>query len=94
MKLVFSERAWRHYLHWQAEDPKLLTRINGLLEECMRHPFTGTGKPEALKQNLSGWWSRRINSEHRLVYRVSGSGSGSGSGEPQALEVAQCRYHY
>lgn len=88
MKLTFSERAWRHYLWWQGEDPKVLARINALLEECKREPFRGTGKPEALKQNLKGWWSRRINSEHRLVYRVSGSG------DAQALEVAQCRYHY
>jgi toxin YoeB len=88
VKLVFSERAWQHYVWWQDEDPKMLPRINALIEECPRHPFTGTGKPEALKQNLKGWWSRRINSEHRLVYRVSGSG------EAQALEVAQCRYHY
>lgn len=88
MKLVFWPTAWEDYLHWQAADPKVLVRINALLEECRRHPFTGTGKPEALKQNLSGWWSRRITGEHRLVYRVSGSG------EAQALEVAQCRYHY
>ena len=88
MKLVFWPTAWEDYLYWQSEDPKLLARINSLLEECRRDPFRGTGKPEALKQNLSGWWSRRIPSEHRLVYRVSGSG------ESQALEVAQCRYHY
>ena len=88
MKLVFSERAWQHYLWWQSEDPKALARLNALLKECMRDPFRGTGKPEALKQNLSGWWSRRITSAHRLVYRASGSG------DAQSLEVAQCRYHY
>jgi toxin YoeB len=88
LKLVFSERAWAHYLYWQASDVKIVTRINGLLEECLRHPFTGTGKPEPLGGNLSGWWSRRINQEHRLVYRVAGKG------DAQALEVAQCRYHY
>lgn len=88
MKLVFWPTAWEDYLHWQAEDPKLLARINSLLEECRRHPFTGTGKPEALKGNLSGWWSRRIAGEHWLVYQVTGQG------EAQALEVAQCRYHY
>jgi toxin YoeB len=88
VKLVFSEPAWQQYLWWQAEGPKGLARLNALLAECKRDPFRGTGKPEALKQNLSGWWSRRITSEHRLVYRVSGSGAG------QALEVAQCRYHY
>ena len=63
-------------------------RINGLIEECRRHPFKGTGKPEPLSGNLSGWWSRRITSEHRLVYRISGKD------EAQALEIAQCRYHY
>jgi toxin YoeB len=88
VKLVFSERAWKQYLWWQSEDAKGLARVNALLEECRRDPFRGTGKPEALKQNLSGWWSRRITSEHRLVYRVSGSGAA------QALEVAQCRFHY
>ena len=88
MKLVFSERAWNHYLHWQAEDPKLLARLNDLIKDCRRGPLRGTGKPEPLGGNLSGWWSRRINSEHRLVYRVSGKG------DAQALEIAQCRYHY
>ncbi len=88
MKLVFWPTAWDDYLYWQAEDPKVLARVNMLLKECKRDPFRGTGKPEALKRDLSGWWSRRITSEHRLVYRVTGSG------EAQALEVAQCRYHY
>src|SRR5207237_3547132 len=68
VKLIFSERAWGEYLHWQAEDEKLLTRLNTLLKECMRDPFRGTGKPEPLGGNLSGWWSRRINQEHRLIY--------------------------
>ncbi len=88
MKLVFAERAWNHYLYWQTEDAKVVERINALIKECMRDPFRGTGKPEPLGQNMSGWWSRRIDREHRLVYRVSGSG------DAQALEVAQCRYHY
>ena len=88
MKLVFSSRAWSQYLLWQQEDWKTLARLNALLGECMRHPFRGTGKPEPLGGNLSGWWSRRIDREHRLVYRVTGKG------EAQALEVAQCRYHY
>lgn len=88
MKLVFWPTAWADYLHWQAEDAKTLDRLNGLIKECLRDPFRGTGKPEPLSGNLSGWWSRRINREHRLVYRVTGSG------EAQALEVAQCRYHY
>jgi toxin YoeB len=88
VKLVFSERAWQHYLWWQDEDAKTLARINVLIAECLRDPFRGTGRPEALKQNFSGWWSRRITGEHRLVYRVTGKG------DAQALEVAQCRYHY
>jgi toxin YoeB len=88
LKLVFSSHAWADYLHWQASDPTILTRLNTLIEECRRHPFAGTGKPEPLKGDLTGWWSRRITAEHRLVYRVSGSG------DDQALQVAQCRYHY
>lgn len=88
MKIVFASAAWEDYLHWQAEDAKLLVRVNVLIKECLRDPFRGTGKPEPLGGNLSGWWSRRINSEHRLVYRVTGKGEG------QALEVVACRYHY
>ncbi len=88
MKLIVSSQAWDEYLYWQSEDRKVLERINVLLKECMRDPFRGTGKPEPLSGNLSGWWSRRIKSEHRLVYRVSGKG------DAQALEVAQVRYHY
>ena len=88
MRLIFSGRGWDDYLLWADEGSKALARINGLLNECLRHPFQGTGKPEPLRGNLSGWWSRRINREHRLVYRVSGSG------ETQSLEIAQCRQHY
>ena len=88
MKLIFWPTAWEDYLHWQVQDTKLLEKLNGLIEECLRHPFKGTGKPEPLSGNLSGWWSRRIGWEQRLVYRVSGKG------DTQALEVAQCRYHY
>ena len=88
MKLVFSINAWEDYLHWQAAEPKILLRVNELIKQCQRTPFQGTGKPEALKGDLSGWWSRRITQEDRLVYRVSGKG-----GE-QALEIAQLRYHY
>jgi toxin YoeB len=88
VKLVFWPTAWEDYLYWQAEDRKSLERLDGLLKECARDPFRGTGKPEPLGGNLSGWWSRRITSEHRLVYRVTGKG------EAQALEIAQCRYHY
>ena len=88
MKVALWPTAWEDYRYWQDNDAKLLARINGLIEECRRHPFKGTGKPEPLGGNLAGWWSRRISQEHRLVYRVSGSGPA------QALEVAQCRYHY
>jgi len=86
--LIFSTRAWDEYLQYQNGDRRLLERVNALIQECMRHPFKGTGKPEPLKDNMRGWWSRRIDREHRLVYRVSGSG------DAQALEIAQCRYHY
>ncbi len=84
MRLVFSERAWEYYLYWQANDPKLLARLNGLIKECARTPFSGTGKPEPLRGQLSGWWARRLTQEHRLVYRPSDDG----------LLIAQCRYHY
>ena len=88
MKLVFWPTAWDDYLHWQAEDRKTLDRLNALIKECTRDPLRGTGKPEPLGGNLKGWWSRRIDREHRLVYRVSGSGAA------QSMEIAQCRYHY
>jgi toxin YoeB len=84
VKLVFSERAWEDYLYWQANDPKLLARLNGLIKECARTPFVGTGKPEPLRGSLSGWWSRRLTPEHRLVHKASNDG----------LLIAQCRYHY
>lgn len=84
MKLVFSETAWDDYLYWQAHDRKLLIRLNDLMKECTRTPFAGTGKPEPLRGPLSGWWSRRLTLEHRLVYRVV----------DDALHIAQCRYHY
>ena len=88
MILIFSTRGWSEYLEYQKDDQRLLERLNGLITECMRHPSKGTGKPEPLKDNMRGWWSRRIDREHRLVYRVSGSG------DAQALEIAQCRFHY
>ena len=84
MKLIFSEQAWEDYRYWQAHDRKLLGRINGLIKECARTPFAGTGKPEPLRGPLSGWWSRRTTLEHRLVYRPTDDG----------LLIAQCRYHY
>ena len=88
MRLSFSSRAWSEYLEWQGDDRRGLLRVNALLEECRRDPFRGTGKPEPLGGNLSGWWSRRITREHRLVYRVARGG------DKQVLQVAECRYHY
>ena len=84
MKLVFAEQAWEDYLHWQATDRKLLKRIHTLIKEASRTPFAGSGKPEALKHALSGYWSRRINDEHRMVYKANGD----------SLLIAQLRYHY
>ncbi|MGD0188523.1 MAG: Txe/YoeB family addiction module toxin [Roseiarcus sp.] len=88
MKLVFADRAWEDYLHWQAADPNVLERLNALIRECARTPFQGMGKPEPLRGDYKGWWSRRLTLEDRLVYRVSGSG------ETRQLEIAQCRFHY
>ena len=83
MNLVFSEQAWEDYLYWQKTDKKLVQRINALIKEISRTPHEGTGKPEPLKHALSGYWSRRINDEHRIVYR----------GADGALFIAQLRYH-
>lgn len=84
MNLTFHPRGWDDYLHCQATDKAMLRKVNVLIKECLRHPFEGTGKPEPLKGDLAGFWSRRIGREHRLVYRTT----------PTALEIAQCRYHY
>ena len=84
MRLLFSERAWDDYLHWQAQDEKIHERLNTLIRETSRTPFTGIGKPEPLRGDLSGWWSRRIAQEHRLVYRA----------QEGVLQIVQCRYHY
>ncbi|TCT22895.1 Txe/YoeB family addiction module toxin [Thiobaca trueperi] len=84
MRIVFSERVWEEYLDWQTEDRKILARINRLIREIQRTPFAGTGKPELLKHALSGYWSRRINAEHRIVYKLHG----------EDLLIAQVRYHY
>lgn len=84
MLLSFTKIGWEHYSYWQTADKKILKKINALIQECMRTPYSGTGQPEALKYEFSGWWSRRITQEHRLVYRVDGD----------ALLIAQCRYHY
>ena len=88
MRLIFSDRAWADYLYWQAAEPNTRERVNALIKDCMRSPFTGFGKPEPLRGDLQGWWSRRITLEDRLVYRVTGKG------EAQQLEIAQCRFHY
>lgn len=84
MKIIFQDDGWEDYLHWQQHDRKLLKKLNALIRECRRTPFAGTGKPEPLKGDFTGWWSRRIDQEHRLVYRVT----------DDALLIAQCRYHY
>lgn len=84
MRLVFAGQAWEDYLHWQRTDRKLLSRINALIKESTRTPFSGTGKPEALKHALAGYWSRRITDEDRMVYKVEGN----------SLMIAQLRYHY
>lgn len=88
MKLVFAARGWEDYLYWQANDHDILKRVNELLRDARRSPFSGIGKPEPLGGDLKGWWSRRITREHRLIYRVHGQG------ETQALEIAACRLHY
>ena len=84
MKLIFSDNAWEDYLYWQKTDKKILRRINNLIKEIKRNPFEGIGKPEPLKHALSGYWSRRINDEHRIVYKASGD----------SILIAQLRYHY
>lgn len=84
MKLIFSERAWEDYLYWQKTDKKTLNRINSLIKDIQRDPYSGIGKPEALKHGLSGYWSRRIDDEHRILYKV----------EDNALLLVQIRYHY
>jgi toxin YoeB len=84
VKLIFSENAWDDYLYWQKTDKKTLTRINALIKDIQHSPFTGIGKPEPLKHAFAGYWSRRIDSKHRLVYKV----------KEDAFLIAQLRYHY
>ena len=84
MKLTFSSTAWENCLYWQKTDKATLKRINTLIKAIQRDPFAGIGKPEALRHNLTGYWSRRINDEHRIVYKVAGNNS----------YIAQLRYHY
>jgi len=83
-QLAWTAEAWSDYIYWQGEDRKTLRRLNKLIAASMRSPFSGTGKPEALKANLVGFWSRRIDSVNRLVYAVDGD----------VLTVVSCRYHY
>jgi len=84
MKLIWSTSSWEDYLYWQKVDKKIVKRINVLIKSCMRTPFEGIGKPEVLKGDLQGYWSRRITSEHRLVYKY----------EKEQILIAACRYHY
>ncbi len=84
MNISFAKEGWEDYLHWQTEDKKILKKVNALLKEMIRSPFEGTGNPEALKHNLTGFWSRRITDEHRIVYSV----------DVDVILVVKCRYHY
>lgn len=84
MILSWAENAWEDYLYWQATDKKILKRINALIKDIQRHPFDGIGDPEPLKHHWSGYWSRRIDREHRIVYKTT----------DEALYIVQCRYHY
>ncbi|WP_339855976.1 Txe/YoeB family addiction module toxin [uncultured Nisaea sp.] len=86
--VVLSLEAWEDYQHWVETNSKLKNRINELIKQCKRTPFAGSGKPEPLRGDLSGWWSRRITKEDPMVYRVTGSGN------EQSLEIAQIRFHY
>lgn len=84
MRLLWDERAWAEYLYWQEQDKKTLRRINLLLKDIQRGPYEGIGEPEPLRENLSGWWSRRIDSTNRIVYLVKDG----------AIIIAQCKGHY
>lgn len=84
MKLLWEERAWEEYLYWQTQDKKILKRLNDLIRDIQRNCYNGIGKPEALKGNLSGWWSRRIDSENRIVYKQYENN----------IIIASCKSHY
>lgn len=84
MILSWAEHAWEDYLYWQETDKKIIKRINMLIKDIQRHPFEGIGDPEPLKHHWSGYWSRRIDREHRIVYKIT----------DEALYIVQCRYHY
>jgi toxin YoeB len=88
MNVLFTREAWADYLEWQRNNREIVERLHRLISEIQRMPFTGLGKPEPLRRNLTGWWSRRLTGEHRLIYRVVGAG------EEQRLEIMSCRYHY
>ena len=84
MRKIWQEEAWEDYLYWQSQDKKTLKKINSLIQDIERHPFEGIGKPEPLKHDLSGYWSRRIDETNRIVYKV----------DNDVLEISQCRTHY
>ncbi len=84
MNIRFSNNAWNDYMYWQKTDKKILKRINALIRDIQRQPFEGIGKPEPLKHGLSGYWSRRINDEHRIVYKC----------DDDTVKIAQLRFHY
>lgn len=84
MQILFEKNAWEDYLYWQNNDKKTLKKVNNLIKEKIHEPFSGVGKPEPLKHQLAGFWSRRINNEHRLVYIV----------KEEKIIIAACRYHY
>lgn len=96
MNLVWTESAWEDYSYWQVTDKKILQRINDLITDIKRSPFSGIGKPEPLKFELSGKWSRRINDEHRLVYGINGKKDQVNNKivDNQVIIIYQCRYHY
>jgi toxin YoeB len=84
MELVWQTNAWEDYCYWQKRDKKILERVNELIKDCLRSPFKGIGKPEPLKGNYAGCWSRRIIQEHRLIYKIN----------ERRLHILQCRYHF
>ena len=84
MKLIFVDESWEDYLYWQKTDRKILERINNLVKDISRNPYSGLGKPEPLKYKYQGFWSRRITEEHRLIYRVV----------DEEIQIAKCRFHY
>jgi len=84
MNKLWTDRAWADYLHWQETDKKMLKKVNNLMKEIERCPYEGIGKPEPLKHDLSGWWSRQIDEKNRIVYRI----------KEEKLELSQCKGHY